>query len=63
MGQIWFSSFCAKARPNVKLAVKSPRGSFLFHARNASPLSEIARVLVGLDHVVRFIVNANHSVV
>ena len=29
----------------------------------ASPLFEIARVLVCLDHVARFIVNANHSIV
>ena len=28
----------------------------------ASPLSEIAFVLVRLDHVARFIVNANHSI-
>ena len=28
----------------------------------SSPLPEIARVLVRLDHVARFIVNANHSV-
>jgi hypothetical protein len=33
-----------------------PHGGFLF-AR--SPLSEIARVRVRLDHVARFIVNAN----
>ena len=27
-----------------------------------SPLFELARVLVRLDHVARFIVNANHSI-
>jgi hypothetical protein len=30
--------------------------------RKASPLSEIARVLVRFNHVARIIVNANHSV-
>jgi hypothetical protein len=30
--------------------------------KNASPLFEIARVLVRFDHVARFIVNANHSI-
>jgi hypothetical protein len=30
--------------------------------RKASPLSELARVLVRLDHVAGFIVNATHSV-
>jgi hypothetical protein len=30
--------------------------------RKASPLFEIARVLVRLDHVARVIVNANHSI-
>jgi hypothetical protein len=30
--------------------------------RKASPLSKIARVLVRVDHVARFIVNANHSI-
>jgi hypothetical protein len=29
--------------------------------RKASPLSEIARVLVRFHHVARFIVNANHG--
>ena len=38
----------------------SPRGGFLFRA--ALRLFEIARVLVRLDHVARFIVNANHSI-
>ena len=28
----------------------------------ALPLSEIARVLVRLDHLARFIVNANHGI-
>ena len=28
-----------------------------------SPLFEVARVLVRLDHVARFIVNANHGIV
>jgi len=28
----------------------------------ASPLFEIARVLVRFDHVARFVVNANHSI-
>jgi hypothetical protein len=28
-----------------------------------SPLFELARVLVRLDHVAHFIVNANHSIV
>jgi len=27
-----------------------------------SPLFEIARVLVGLDHVASFIINANHGI-
>jgi hypothetical protein len=31
--------------------------------RKASPLFEIAHVLVRSDHVARFIVNANHSIV
>jgi hypothetical protein len=31
--------------------------------RKASPLSEIARMLVRLDHIARIIVNANHSIV
>jgi predicted trehalose synthase len=30
--------------------------------RKASPLFEIARVLVRFDHVASFIVNANHSI-
>jgi hypothetical protein len=30
--------------------------------RKASPLFEIARVLVCFDHAARFIVNANHSI-
>jgi hypothetical protein len=30
--------------------------------RKASPLSEIARVLVRVDHVTSVIINANHSV-
>jgi hypothetical protein len=30
---------------------------------NASPIFELARVLVRLDDVARFIVNANHSIV
>ena len=30
--------------------------------RKPSPLFELARVLVRLDHVARFIVNANHSI-
>jgi hypothetical protein len=29
--------------------------------RKASPLFEIARLLVRFDHLARFIVNANHS--
>jgi hypothetical protein len=29
--------------------------------RKASPLTELARVFVRLDHVARIIVNANHS--
>jgi hypothetical protein len=33
------------------------------HARrDTSSLFEIARMLVGLHHVARFIVNANHSI-
>jgi hypothetical protein len=28
-----------------------------------SPLFEVARVFVGVDHVASFIVNANHSIV
>jgi hypothetical protein len=28
--------------------------------RKASPLSEIARVLVRFNHIARFIINANH---
>jgi hypothetical protein len=31
--------------------------------RKASTLFEIPRVLVRLDHIARFIVNANHSIV
>jgi hypothetical protein len=31
------------------------------NANKNSPLFEIARVLVRLDHVVSFIINANHS--
>jgi hypothetical protein len=31
-------------------------------ARMASPLFEIALVFVRLDHIARFIVNANHSI-
>jgi hypothetical protein len=31
--------------------------------RDNSPLSEITNVLVRLDHVARFIVNADHSIV
>jgi hypothetical protein len=30
--------------------------------RKASPLFEIARVLVRFDHVASFVVNANHSI-
>jgi len=30
--------------------------------KDFSPLFEIARVLVRLDHIARFIVNANHGV-
>jgi hypothetical protein len=30
--------------------------------RKASPLSEIARMLVRFDHVANFIVNANHGI-
>jgi hypothetical protein len=30
--------------------------------RKASPLFEIARVLVRLNHIARFIVNANHGI-
>jgi hypothetical protein len=30
--------------------------------RKTSPLLEIARVLVRVDHVASFIVNANHSI-
>jgi hypothetical protein len=30
--------------------------------REASPFFEIARVLMRLDHVARFIVNAKHSI-
>jgi hypothetical protein len=36
------------------------RGGLLFHA--ALRLFEIARVLVRLDHVARFIVNTNHGI-
>jgi hypothetical protein len=32
------------------------------NSRQSKPLSEIARVLVRLDHVARFIVNANHCI-
>jgi hypothetical protein len=32
-------------------------------AKMNSPLFEIARVLVRLDHVARFIANANHRIV
>jgi hypothetical protein len=39
---------------------KSARGSAL--NPSALRLFELARVLVRLDHVARFIVNANHSV-
>jgi hypothetical protein len=31
--------------------------------RKASPLSEIARVLVRFNHVARIIVNADHSII
>jgi hypothetical protein len=43
-----------------------PHGGSLLHPGQsqrdcASPLFELARVLVRLDHVARIIVNANHS--
>jgi hypothetical protein len=40
----------------------SPHGGLLFTC-NASPLFELARVLVHLGHVGRFIVNADHGIV
>jgi hypothetical protein len=39
----------------------SPRGGFLFYARNAYHSFEIARVLVRFDHVASVVVNADHS--
>jgi hypothetical protein len=45
-----------KRRDVYKLA-----GSFM-SCGETSPLVELARVLVRLDHVARFIVNANHSI-
>ena len=41
----------------------SSHGDFLFHARLRSRLFELALVFVRLDHVARFIVNANHGIV
>jgi len=45
----------------LHLAAKSSRCQK--EGGETSPLFEIANVLVRLDHVTRFIVNANHSIV
>jgi len=45
--------------PAVPLLIETAIQSVIV---SPSPLFEIARVLVRLDHVARFIVNANHSV-
>ena len=72
-GRLRLFAFAASGQQSLKLRLltkpqhftisrhASPRGGFLFHA--ASRFFEIARVLVRFDHVARFIVNTNHSIV
>jgi hypothetical protein len=46
------------------MAVRDGPGAHVFgFSQRTSPLFEIALVLVRLDHVARFIVNADHGIV
>jgi hypothetical protein len=46
----------------TRLGAFASRGRCTRSGAITSPLFEIARVLVHLNHIARFIVNANHSI-
>jgi len=52
-----------RPRPGPGSERTAARGRCTGLMPKTSPLFELARVLVRLDHVARFIINANHSIV